>query len=105
MRSRGSIPRNVFSHVQGRRFFKAARSEARAAVRLSASDGILCAIAVTASMRPGKSCRRSSNFVVKLRPDSVALVHRYVGDLYYEKKRQTNIPHFLREGAGADHFF
>jgi small-conductance mechanosensitive channel len=27
----------------------------------------------------------------------VALVNRYVWDLYYEKKRQTTIPHFLRE--------
>src|SRR5262249_6278156 len=27
----------------------------------------------------------------------VALVNRYVWDLYFEKKRQTPIPHFLRE--------
>src|SRR5881394_3860662 len=27
----------------------------------------------------------------------VALVHRYVWDFYFEKKRQTPIPHFLRE--------
>jgi len=27
----------------------------------------------------------------------VALVNRYVWDFYYEKKRQTTIPHFLRE--------
>src|SRR6266496_347814 len=27
----------------------------------------------------------------------VALVNRYVWDLYYEKRRQTTIPHFLRE--------
>src|ERR1700756_3256890 len=27
----------------------------------------------------------------------VALVNRYVWDLYFEKKRQTTIPHFLRE--------
>src|SRR4029450_10816537 len=26
----------------------------------------------------------------------VALVNRYVWDLYFEKKRQTRIPHFLR---------
>src|SRR5882672_979568 len=31
----------------------------------------------------------------------VALVNRYVWDLYYEKKRQTTIPHFLREVAGG----
>src|SRR5246500_3262352 len=31
----------------------------------------------------------------------VALVNRYVWDLYYEKKRQTTIPHFLREVVGA----
>jgi small-conductance mechanosensitive channel/CRP-like cAMP-binding protein len=28
---------------------------------------------------------------------AVALVNRYVWDLYYEKKRRTTIPHFLRE--------
>src|SRR5881227_1711776 len=27
----------------------------------------------------------------------VALVNRYIWDLYFEKKRQTTIPHFLRE--------
>src|SRR6266542_3312070 len=31
----------------------------------------------------------------------VALVDRYVWDLYYEKKRQTTIPHFLREVVGG----
>jgi small-conductance mechanosensitive channel len=31
----------------------------------------------------------------------VALVNRYVWDLYFEKKRQTLIPHFLREVAGG----
>src|SRR3989440_4070591 len=31
----------------------------------------------------------------------VALVNRYVWDLYYEKKRQTTIPHFLREVVGG----
>jgi len=31
----------------------------------------------------------------------VALVNRYVWDLYYEKQRQTTIPHFLREVAGG----
>src|SRR6266481_4280076 len=31
----------------------------------------------------------------------VALINRYVWDLYFEKKRQTPIPHFLREVAGG----
>jgi len=31
----------------------------------------------------------------------VALVNRYVWDFYFEKKRQTTIPHFLREVAGG----
>src|SRR5438067_5712645 len=31
----------------------------------------------------------------------VALVNRYVWDLYFEKKRQTPIPHFLRELVGG----
>src|SRR5437867_9021249 len=31
----------------------------------------------------------------------VALVNRYVWDLYFEKKRQTPIPHFLREVASG----
>src|SRR6266550_2439643 len=31
----------------------------------------------------------------------VALVNRYVWDFYFERKRQTPIPHFLREVAGG----
>src|SRR5213083_825329 len=31
----------------------------------------------------------------------VALVNRYIWDFYFEKKRQTNIPHFLREVVGG----
>jgi small-conductance mechanosensitive channel/CRP-like cAMP-binding protein len=31
----------------------------------------------------------------------VALINRYVWDFYFEKKRQTPIPHFLREVAGG----
>src|SRR5437867_9326908 len=31
----------------------------------------------------------------------VALVNRYVWDLYFAKKRQTTIPHFLREVVGG----
>src|SRR6266542_5878031 len=31
----------------------------------------------------------------------VALVNRYVWDLYFEQKRQTLIPHFLREVIGG----
>src|SRR5438045_9320045 len=31
----------------------------------------------------------------------VALVNRYIWDLYFEKKRQTTIPHFLRETRGC----
>src|SRR6266700_473722 len=31
----------------------------------------------------------------------VALVNRYVWDFYFEKKRQTRIPHFLREVVGG----
>src|SRR2546421_4489711 len=31
----------------------------------------------------------------------VALVNRYVWDLYFEKKRQTTIPQFLREVVGG----
>jgi small-conductance mechanosensitive channel/CRP-like cAMP-binding protein len=31
----------------------------------------------------------------------VALINRYVWDLYFEKKRQTLIPHFLREVVGG----
>jgi len=32
---------------------------------------------------------------------AVALVNRYIWDLYFEKKRQTTIPHFLREVVGG----
>ena len=32
---------------------------------------------------------------------AVALVNRYIWDLYFEKKRQTTIPHFLRETVGG----
>src|SRR5438128_483184 len=32
---------------------------------------------------------------------AVALVNRYVWDLYFEKKRETPIPHFLREIVGG----
>src|SRR2546430_5349429 len=31
----------------------------------------------------------------------VALINRYVWDFYFEKKRQTTIPHFLREVMGG----
>src|SRR5207244_13559416 len=31
----------------------------------------------------------------------VALVNRYVWDIYFEKKRETPIPHFLREIVGG----
>src|SRR4029077_13850396 len=31
----------------------------------------------------------------------VALINRYIWDLYFEKKRQTLIPHFLREVGGG----
>src|SRR5438045_9443349 len=31
----------------------------------------------------------------------VALVNRYIWDLYFAKKRQTTIPHFLREVVGG----
>ena len=31
----------------------------------------------------------------------VALINRYVWDLYFEKRRQTTIPHFLREIVGG----
>src|SRR5438045_7143150 len=31
----------------------------------------------------------------------VALINRYVWDFYFEKKRQTAIPHFLREVLGG----
>src|SRR5947208_2261684 len=31
----------------------------------------------------------------------VALVNRYIWDFYFEKKRQTTIPHFLREVVGG----
>src|SRR6266480_1275017 len=31
----------------------------------------------------------------------VALINRYIWDLYFEKKRQTLIPHFLREVVGG----
>ncbi len=31
----------------------------------------------------------------------VALVNRYIWDLYFAKKRQTTIPHFLRETVGG----
>ena len=31
----------------------------------------------------------------------VALVNRYVWDFYFEKQRQTTIPHFLREVVGG----
>ena len=33
----------------------------------------------------------------------VALINRYVWDLYFEKKRQTPIPNFLREVVGELH--
>src|SRR5207237_3977774 len=31
----------------------------------------------------------------------VAMVNRYVWDLYFEQKRQTRIPHYLREVIGG----
>src|SRR5919204_3684315 len=31
----------------------------------------------------------------------VALVNRYIWDFYFERKRQTTIPHFLREVVGG----
>src|SRR5881409_11182 len=31
----------------------------------------------------------------------VALINRYIWDFYFEKKRQTKIPHFLREVVGG----
>src|SRR2546429_9574047 len=34
----------------------------------------------------------------------VALINRYVWDLYFEQKRQTLIPHFLREVIGGGCF-
>src|SRR5437773_3962292 len=34
----------------------------------------------------------------------VALVNRYVWDFYFEQKRQTPIPHFLREVIGGINF-
>src|SRR5258707_12098475 len=35
----------------------------------------------------------------------VALINRYVWDLYFEQKRQTLIPHFLREVVAGILFF
>ena len=50
-------------------------------------------------MHRGAPCRCSGDFVEHgLR---VALVNRYVWDFYFEKKRETTIPHFLREVVGG----
>src|SRR5438094_2202053 len=79
----------------------------RAGVRLGLLFRLFClvvafyaAIAVYGVHAP---CRNHVGAAVILLSTAlvVALVNRYVWDLYFEKRRQTPIPHFLREVIGG----
>src|SRR6266705_285811 len=79
----------------------------RAGVRLGLPFRLFCLIlafyAAIAAYGVHASWRRHVGAAVILLSTAlvVALINRYVWDLYFEKKRQTPIPHFLREVVGG----
>src|SRR5205809_274059 len=79
----------------------------RAGVRLGLPFRLFCLIlafyAAIAAYGVHASWRRHVGAAVILLSTAliVALVNRYVWDFYFEKKRQTRIPHFLREVVGG----
>src|SRR5205809_727845 len=79
----------------------------RAGVRLGLPFRLFCLIlafyAAIAAYGVHASWRRHVGAAVILLSTAVvvALVNRYVWDFYFEKKRQTPIPHFLREVVGG----
>src|SRR6266508_1031202 len=79
----------------------------RAGVRLGLLFRLFCLIlafyAAIAAYGVHASWRRHVGAAVILLSTAlvVALINRYVWDFYYEKKRQTTIPHFLREVVGG----
>src|SRR2546430_5696190 len=79
----------------------------RAGVRLGLLFRLFCLIlafyAAIAAYGVHASWRRHVGAAVILLSTAVvvALINRYVWDFYFEKKRQTPIPHFLREGVGG----
>src|SRR5438552_992450 len=79
----------------------------RAGVRLGLLFRLFCltpafytAIAVYGVHAPWRN-RVGAAAILLSRALVVALVNRYVWDFYFEKKRQTPIPHFLREVIGG----
>ncbi len=79
----------------------------RAGVRLGLLFRLFCLIlafyAAIAAYGVHASWRRHVGAAVILLSTAVvvALINRYVWDFYFEKKRQTPIPHFLREVVGG----
>src|SRR6266508_1186813 len=79
----------------------------RAGVRLGLLFRLFCLIlafyAAIAAYGVHASWRRHVGAAVILLSTAlvVALINRYIWDLYFEKKRQTPIPHFLREVAAG----
>src|SRR5216110_3150511 len=79
----------------------------RAGVRLGLPFRLFCFIlafyAAIAAYGVHASWRRHVGAAVILLSTAVvvALINRYVWDFYFEKKRQTPIPHFLREVVGG----
>src|SRR5881396_672456 len=79
----------------------------RAGVRLGLPFRLFCLIlafyAAIAAYGVHASWRRHVGAAVILLSTAVvvALINRYVWDFYFEKKRQTPIPHFLREVVGG----
>src|SRR5881275_3186398 len=79
----------------------------RAGVRLGLLFRLFCLIlafyAAIAAYGVHASWRRHVGAAVILLSTAfvVALINRYIWDLYFEKKRQTPIPHFLREVVGG----
>src|SRR5881392_2769128 len=79
----------------------------RAGVRLGLLFRLFCLIlafyAAIAAYGVHASWRRHVGAAVILLSAAVvvALINRYVWDFYFEKKRQTPIPHFLREVVGG----
>src|SRR6266478_3968232 len=82
----------------------------RAGVRLGLLFRLFCLMlafyAAIAAYGVHAPCRNHVGAAVILLSTAlvVALVNRYVWDLYFEKKRQTPIPHFLREVIGGIFF-
>src|SRR5207237_6213353 len=79
----------------------------RAGVRLGLLFRLFCLMlafyAAIAVYGVHSSCRNHVGAAVILLSTAlvVALVNRYIWDFYFEKKRQTTIPHFLREVVGG----